>query len=120
MDKAYYNKYLRVTCWINNYVTTTHTPLFTLHSDKLTTTTIKMTTTTNSNISVYIAKTSAVNSASFFDVFQDTTIRSRKLTIRKIISPTISAKPYPKAMIAIIVFVVFFLSLLSLPFKLAI
>ena len=88
--------------------------------DKITITTIKMTTTTNNNLSAYIANTSVVNSVSFFGVFQDTAVKRREITIHSIILPTISAKPYRKAIISIIFFVAFSLSLLPLPFLLVI
>ena len=64
---------------------------------KVTSTTDTMNTTTTNTLSVYIAKTSVVNSVSFFGKFQD-------LTIRTIVSPDISAEPYRKAMISILFF----------------
>ena len=78
------------------------TPIAVLH--KLTTTTTAMNITTNNTLSVYIANTSVVNSASFFESFQDTAIGSSDLTIRAIVPPDISAEPYRKAMIAILFF----------------
>ena len=71
---------------------------------QLTTTTTAMNTTTNNILSVYIDNTSVLNSASFFEVFQGTTIGSSKLTIRTIVPPDISAELYRKAMIAILFF----------------
>ena len=74
-----------------------------------------MNTTTNDIISVYITNTSVVNSESFFGYFRVTTVGSSDLTIRIIVPPDISAEPNRKAMIAILFFVVFFLSLPLFP-----
>ena len=71
---------------------------------QLTTTTTAMNTTTNNILSAYIDNTSVLNSASFFEVFQGTTIGSSELTIRTIVPPDISAELYRKAMIAILFF----------------
>ena len=87
--------------------------------NKITSTTDTMNTTTTYTLSAYIAKTSVVNSVSFFGKFQDTAVRS-DLTIRTIASPDISAEPYRKAMIAIFFFVAFFPSPLPLLLLLAI
>ena len=70
---------------------------------KLTSTTVKMNTTTNNTLSAYIANTSVVNSVSSFGKYQDIAV-GYELTIRTLVLPNISAKPYRKAMIAIIFF----------------
>ena len=70
-----------------------------------------MTTTSNNDLSTYIANTSVVNSTSFIGAFQVTVVGSNKLTIHMIVPLTISADSYLKAMITILFFVVFFLSL---------
>ena len=57
---------------------------------------------TNNNLSVYIASTCVVNSTPFFGAFQDAAVGSSELTIRTIVPPNISTKPYRKAMIAIL------------------
>ena len=54
-------------------------------------------------LSAYIAKTSVVNSVSFFGKFQDTAVGS-ELTIRTIVPLDISTEPYRKAMISILFF----------------
>ena len=86
---------------------------------KLTATTDTMNTTSTNKLSAYIAKTSAVNSVSFFGNFQDTAVGS-DLIIRAIVPPDISAEPYRKAMISFFSFAAFFLSPLSLLLLLAI
>ena len=67
---------------------------------KVTSTTVKMNTTTTKTLSVYIAKTSVVNSVSFLGKSQDTAVGSG-LTIRTIVPPDISTEPYRKVMITI-------------------
>jgi len=69
-----------------------------------TTTTTAINATHNNTLSSYISNTSVVNLASFFGAFQDTAVGSSELTIRMIVPPDISAKPYRKAMIAILFF----------------
>ena len=68
------------------------------------TTTNAMTTTTNNTLSVYIANTCVVNSASFFGGFQQTTVGSNDVTIHTIVPPAISAEPYRKVMAIILFF----------------
>ena len=77
-------------------------PTVVLH--KVTTTTTAMNTTTNNTLSTNTANNIVVNSASFFEAFQDTAVGSSELTIRTIALPDISAEPYRIVMIAILFF----------------
>ena len=79
---------------------------------KLTSTTDTMNTITTNNLSAYTATSSAINSVSLFETYQDTAVGC-DLTIRTIVPPDISAEPYRKAMVVIL----FFRRIVSLTFS---